>query len=401
MGTKVHFFSGNRCVSFDRGQDRAFFSFDEAPSTAITNRWSGLAEAGFATDIDAAVNWGNGKLFLFKGPMYVRFDILSRSVDAGYPLPIGAQWPGMTAAGFDSGLDAAVNWGNGKAFFFKGDRYVRYDIAADKVDDGYPLPIAGQWPGFAEANFASDIDAVVPWGNGKAYAFSGNRYLRYDMIDDKTDPGYPLIIADHWTGMSDEGFGAGLRGGCDLPPPSDLWLPDAQKILCPVAGPKFLGLPWRGVLHTTEGGSIPTVVQTYMAHNNDFPHFTIDPRAMAVAQHFPLNAGARALEDKITPDNASNSIQIEICEFAQNAPNWPPEFQAFIKSVMMDIEERVPIARSTDVTFIPFPASAADAAANRLTPAAWRRYAGWCGHQHIPGNSHGDPGAIDIDFLLN
>ncbi len=36
---------------------------------------------------------------------------------------------------------------NDKAYFFKGNRYIRYDLAGDRMDAGYPLPIAGSWPG--------------------------------------------------------------------------------------------------------------------------------------------------------------------------------------------------------------------------------------------------------------
>lgn len=36
----------------------------------------------------------------------------------------------------------------------------------------------------------------------------------------------------------------------------------------------------------------------------------------------------------------------------------------------------------------------------RLTDERWRRYSGWCGHQHVPHNAHGDPGAIDVTRLL-
>ena len=72
----------------------------------------------------------------------------------GYPKPIANNWPGFPAA-FAAGIDAAVVWNNGKAYFFKGANYIRYDIKTDKVDAGYPKPIAGAWPGL----FTSGIGA--------------------------------------------------------------------------------------------------------------------------------------------------------------------------------------------------------------------------------------------------
>ena len=35
-------------------------------------------------------------------------------------------------------MDAAVTWNNRKAYFFRGSEYIRYDIATDRADPGYP-----------------------------------------------------------------------------------------------------------------------------------------------------------------------------------------------------------------------------------------------------------------------
>ncbi|MGZ0200220.1 hemopexin repeat-containing protein [Streptomyces sp. RM1] len=36
-----------------------------------------------------------------------------------------------------------------KAYFFKDDQYVRYDLEADRADSGYPKSIRGNWNFFA------------------------------------------------------------------------------------------------------------------------------------------------------------------------------------------------------------------------------------------------------------
>src|SRR6476469_566481 len=97
-----------------------------------------------------------------------------------------------------------------KVFFFFNDQYLRYDVAADRVDPGYPLPIAENWPGMAEAGFASDLDAAVNWGNGRAYFFKGSQYLRYDMTDDHVADGYPKPLAGNWPGFAEAGWTTGI-----------------------------------------------------------------------------------------------------------------------------------------------------------------------------------------------
>lgn len=68
-------------------------------------------------------------------------------------------------------IDTAVENGRGKACFFKGSRYVHFDIAADKVDSGYPKPIDQRnWGGVP---WAGGFGAVVHNGKGRNLLLQG------------------------------------------------------------------------------------------------------------------------------------------------------------------------------------------------------------------------------------
>ena len=82
------------------------------------------------------------------------------------------------------------------------DKYLRYDILADRTDPGYPLSIAGKWPGLAEAGFAPRIGAGLNWGNGKVYLF------RYDIVTDRADLWLSRPIAE-LAGVHEAGFTSG------------------------------------------------------------------------------------------------------------------------------------------------------------------------------------------------
>jgi Hemopexin len=64
-------------------------------------------------------------------------------------------------------VDAAVNWGNGTAFFFKRPQYLKYDIGHDRVASvvpPYPLDIApDQWPALVPVGFTSGIGTALEW----------------------------------------------------------------------------------------------------------------------------------------------------------------------------------------------------------------------------------------------
>ena len=188
---KAYLFKGAQYVRYDAKTDKV----DSGYPVPILGNWPGWP-ALFGSGIDAGVLWNNGKAYYFKGSQYIRYDIAADKVDPGYPAAIAANWPGLWA----DNIDAAIVWPNSKAYFFKGSQYMRYDIAADKVDPGYPAAIAGNWPGFP-ASFAAGVNAAVLWNNGKAYFFKGSEYIRYDIAADKVDPGYPAAIAGNWPGL--------------------------------------------------------------------------------------------------------------------------------------------------------------------------------------------------------
>lgn len=200
---RAYFFKGDKYFRYRILQHQHYADFGYPRS--IKGSWR-LPDS-FVNDIDAAAVWPNGKAYFFKGDKYVRYDIKEEKADAGYPLPIAGNWPGLPDS-FTVGIDAVVVWPtNGKAYFFSGDKYVRYDIADDKADSGYPKLIKRNWPGLPNS-FASEIDAVVAWPtNGKAYFFKGDKCARYDIERDKTDPGYPKPMRGHWYGVVGGPFG--------------------------------------------------------------------------------------------------------------------------------------------------------------------------------------------------
>jgi hypothetical protein len=200
----VYFFQGNQYWRYDfdpvTGQVRPGYPLQ------ISGHWPGL----FTSDISTGINLGNGKVYLFSGNQYCRYDVGLDRVDPGYPLPIAGNWGHLTDS-FPT-LDAAVNWGNGKIYFFLGNQYIRWHIGpADPtqgdVDPNYPQPInGGNW---GTLPFTS-IDAAFNAGNGKAYFFSGTQYARIEVSTHQMDAGYPLPIAGNWDPQFADfsGFGA-------------------------------------------------------------------------------------------------------------------------------------------------------------------------------------------------
>lgn len=188
---KVYFFQGSSYSRYDLVADHVDLDYPRDTATS----WPGLGVFGGIIDA-AVVAPGGADAYFFRGDRYARFNVAEDRVCDGYPLDLDTYWHGL----WGSGLDAAVLWPNGKLYFFRGPLYARYDFEDDQVDGGYPLPIAGAWRGLEP--FSDGIDAVFVTPDGqKAYFFRGDYYIRYDVALDRADPGYPLRIEDYWHGL--------------------------------------------------------------------------------------------------------------------------------------------------------------------------------------------------------
>lgn len=197
-GKAQFFLNDGSYVRYDMGADR----MDPGYPRPIDDRtWPGMAP--YARLIAAACNGPRGKAYLFlSNGRYLRYDIPTDRADAGYPKPIDDKtWPGLGSHA--TALAAALDWSDNKyQFFLKNGQYIRYDVAADRADDGYPKDITeSTWPGVAP--YKDKLAGMINWGNGKAYMFlNGGRYIRYDIDADRSDDGYPQPINDRtWPGM--------------------------------------------------------------------------------------------------------------------------------------------------------------------------------------------------------
>lgn len=122
-----------------------------------------------ADSIDAAFTYKNGKTYFFKGAQYWRYS--DRTMDAGYPKDIS---DGFT--GIPDNVDAAMVWGgNGKIYFYKGSKFWRFDtLKRPPVKVSYPKPLSN-WEGVPD-----NIDAALQYTNGYTYFFKDNKYYRFN-----------------------------------------------------------------------------------------------------------------------------------------------------------------------------------------------------------------------------
>lgn len=177
------------------------------------------------------------------------------------------------------------------------------------------------------------------------------------------------------------------------------WLPDARRTLTFPGVGSYLDGNWKIVLHSTEGGTVAGALATY-AKTQSYPHLTIGPDR--IEQHCSFLVAASALQNLAggVQTNRSRTIQIEIVGYAASIGALP---QATIDNVRKALEVLIaefPIDTNDIPEFRPYPASYGNSGV-RFSAARWNSFKGICGHMHVPENMHGDPGALNVQLLLN
>lgn len=185
-----------------------------------------------------------------------------------------------------------------------------------------------------------------------------------------------------------------------------MWLRNAEQIIGNSAGTMNGDGSRKLLLHSTEGTTVESAVAAYEAHNS-WPHLTVDCPRRRIVQHLDLTVAARSLRN--TPGGADETnrdgtvlVQIELVGTAVHPTTLgsPEDLAWFAHEVVRPVCAQLHIPIATSVTWASYPASYGAGAAQRLSVAAWDAYDGILGHMHAPDNTHGDPGSIDIAWVI-
>ncbi len=148
------------------------------------------------------------------------------------------------------------------------------------------------------------------------------------------------------------------------------------------------------LLHTTEGRSFSGAFVT-LDKNRSWSHFLLSFEEKRKAQFIEIGQGAKSLSNNAADGyqtNKANVVQVEICGYSNEAPNWSTAKLDWLAQCFSEIRQ----AWNFPLNHLDFKVPA-----TRLSDKAFVDYAGITGHQHCPDNDHWDPGALNVPYIVS
>ena len=156
---------------------------------------TGLAGSELESGFDTALQLDEGKVYLFRGPEYWRYDLATNTLDADYPLLTADRWGGTGDTPAATAVTAAALRPGFSAALFCDSEVVGYDLGQDHatgtvtIDEAFP----GMPPDTA-VTAAVTTDAAL-------YLFAGDQYFRVDAATGEVDP-TSRPVEGNWPALS-------------------------------------------------------------------------------------------------------------------------------------------------------------------------------------------------------
>jgi hypothetical protein len=152
------------------------------------------------------------------------------------------------------------------------------------------------------------------------------------------------------------------------------------------------------VFHTIEGEPSEAGFRALARRHPSPPHLWAMPSADLLLQVIPLDRAAYALGHPpgTVDTNRMGAIQVECWGFARDMGSVSTQTLDWLaRRLLAPVVQMVPINLAHVRTTSGDECYGAHSAC-RMSESEWRSFDGVCGHQHVPGNSHWDPGRLDL-----
>jgi hypothetical protein len=150
------------------------------------------------------------------------------------------------------------------------------------------------------------------------------------------------------------------------------------------------------ILHTTETKGLPNYAWP--------PHLTADLDAGRCWQHIDFRLGAYALRSSgggKSPNKNARTYQVELIAYAEEVPAKGDGWYQRLADLIAWFHESLDVPLTYPEAGFEGPAAYGENGSRRMTWVEFSTASGVLGHQFAPGNTHWDPGKLDVARLAS